>query len=297
MHNLFEESDLSNLPIECFYYTSVQQPFPVRPHWHYFMELICMLEGNAEMQADGKSHLLSGGEMILFHPQCVHAIFPVDAQPVRYAVIKLDINRMRMSSRYSPKLRSIFKSAEKKGMQICFPAEIAERMQAREIFESCICEMQVQQYGFDLMIRSELYKLLTRILRSWQQQGFIVDSDAFAEDSRYDVFSITEYIDANMERNIRVADVAALCGMSYSYFAKKFLAIYGKTCKEYIEEMRIYKAEEFLIFTDFDLTYISQETGFSDCSHMIRCFKKRKGITPKQFRLQRSQPHFPSKSK
>ena len=32
--------------------------------------------------------------------------------------------------------------------------------------------------------------------------------------------------------------------------------------------------------------YISQETGFSDCSHMIKTFRKYKNITPKQFRMQ-----------
>ena len=111
-----------------------------------------------------------------------------------------------------------------------------------------------------------------------------MDSEAFAEDSRYDIYNITEYIDSSMALNPKVSEIAEKCGMSYSYFAKKFLAVYGKTCKEYIEDMRIYKAEEFLIFTDFDLTYISQETGFSDCSHMIKSFKKHHGTTPKQFR-------------
>ena len=59
------------------------------------------------------------------------------------------------------------------------------------------------------------------------------------------------------------------------------------SCKEYIEQMRIFKAEEFLLFTDYDLNYISQETGFSDCSHMIKSFKAIRGVTPKQFRLNR----------
>ena len=49
--------------------------------------------------------------------------------------------------------------------------------------------------------------------------------------------------------------------------------------------MRIIKAEEFLVFTDFDLQKISRETGFSDCSHMIKSFKKLRGITPKQYRI------------
>ena len=58
------------------------------------------------------------------------------------------------------------------------------------------------------------------------------------------------------------------------------------SCKEYIEYIRVTKAEDLLLFSDYDLTYISQETGFSDCSHMIKTFRKYKNITPKQYRLQ-----------
>lgn len=284
MNCLFEESDLLNNPIECFNFSSESEYFPVRPHWHYFMEMIFMTEGTAEMREGNSVHLLSEGCMILFHPKAVHSIYSADGSPVRYMVLKFDINRMNGTSTYSPKLRSIFRCAEKKDMNVFFGADEAEKMGASEIFSKCISEMNTQKYGYDLVIRSELYKLLVEIIRCWQEQGFKVDSEAYAEDSRYDIYSITEYIDANMSSNIKVTDIADICGMSYSYFAKKFLSVYGKTCKEYMEDMRIYKVEEFLAFTDFDLTYISQETGFSDCSHMIKSFKARHGITPKQFR-------------
>lgn len=51
-------------------------------------------------------------------------------------------------------------------------------------------------------------------------------------------------------------------------------------CKEYIERMKLFKAEEYLLFTDFDLFTISKKTGFSDQSHFIRCFKKFRGMPP-----------------
>ena len=99
--------------------------------------------------------------------------------------------------------------------------------------------------------------------------------------------SITEYIDDHISEGVTVEEIARECRMSYSYFAKKFLQVYGKTCKEYIEEIRLYKVEELLLYTDFELTYISNETGYSDCSHMIKSFKKYKGVTPKRFRTEK----------
>ena len=140
-------------------------------------------------------------------------------------------------------------------------------------------------YGYDVIVKAKLHELLVSIVRNWQEQDFAIDNDAWAEDARYDIDSITEYIDSHMGENLQVADIAKECRLSYSCFAKKFQALYGMSCKEYMEMMRVYKVEELLLFTDFNLNYISQETGFSDCSHMIKSLKTYRGITPKQFRM------------
>ena len=79
--------------------------------------------------------------------------------------------------------------------------------------------------------------------------------------------------------------LAKMCGMSYSYFARNFRLLYGRSCKDYIEFVRIRKVKDLLMYTELDLNYISQETGFSDCSHLIRVFKQFEGTTPKQFRI------------
>lgn len=286
MHNLFEESDSLNTPIECFIFDAAKEVFPVKPHYHYFMEIIYMLNGTAEMFADGQQFILKSGDVILFYPKTVHSIYSVNHSLPRYAVLKFDINTLRLTYSYTPKLRSVFHTAEKQGMNLFFPNGSNISQCASEMFGYTLMEMREKEYGFDIAIKSAIYKLLIQIIREWKISGFSVDSNTFAEDEHYDIYNITEYIDEHMNNGIRVLDIAKQCGMSYSYFAKRFTATYGKTCKEYIDAMRLYKAEEFLIFTDFDLNYISQETGFSDCSHFIKSFRNAKGITPKQFRSQ-----------
>lgn len=285
MNGLFEPGDILDKPVECFVFDASKETFPVKPHWHYFMELIRIDSGRAEMSADGKSRVLSEGDMILFHPKTIHSVYAADGKLPVYSVLKFDINLMRLTPNYAPKMRSIFGSAQKNRMNIFFPAKSTAAQRAGEVFSCCIEEANGGGYGSDLIIKTEIYRLLVEIIREWKSAGFLVDSGVFAEDERYDIYSITEYIDKNMNSGIKVTDIAKKCGISYSHFAKHFPEIYGKTCKQYIDEMRIYKAEEFLVFTDFDLNYISQETGFSDCSHMIKSFRKLRGVTPKQFRL------------
>ena len=123
------------------------------------------------------------------------------------------------------------------------------------------------------------------IIRKWQSMGFSFENDIFTKDSIYNIDNITEYIDQHLEEPLEVSEITKMCGISYSCFAKKFKKMYGVSCKEYIERFRIFKVEDFLLFTDFDLNYISQETGYADCSHMIKQFKKYRNVTPKQYRM------------
>lgn len=287
MKGLFEKSDSLNTPIECFVFDSSSETFPVKPHWHYFMEFIYMLGGSAEMYSGENAFILNKGEFIIFHPSAVHSICPAGESLPVYAVLKFDISRFSFTPAYAPKLSDIFRFAENSGMNVHFSREISEEMECERIFSSCVAEMNEYKYGRDLVLQSKIYELLMKIIRHWLSEGMVIDSRSISSGESYVMDNITEYIDASLYDNIRVNEIAERCNLSYSCFAKKFREKYGMSCKQYIERMRIYKAEEFLLFTDFDLNYISQETGFSDCSHLIKSFKKYRGVTPKQFRLSR----------
>ncbi len=293
MHYLFEKSDALNTPIECFIFDAATETFPVRPHWHYFCEIIYLLDGNAEMRCDNDTYFMNSGDMIVFSPKKVHSIFAASTGPLKYIVLKFDINKFNQSTPYAPKLRTIFKQAAQQGMAHYFSVEISKQMQAGILLNACLEELKEHKYGYDLLLQNHIYTLLMTLVRHWLENGLSIHLDATEND--YDIDSITEYIDSCMTEELRVSDIARKCGMSYSNFAKKFQENYGMSCKEYIEQMRIFKVEEFLLFTDHTLNYICQETGFSDCSHLIKSFKQLRGMTPKQFKHKYQTAHLSSR--
>lgn len=285
MHSLFEVSDTLNMPFECFIYDTAKDPFPIRPHWHYFSEMIYVLEGTAEIYDNHISYTVPTDGFIFLHPKTIHSIYAVDDKPLKYAVIKVDINRLSATPSYSPKLTNIIKSGADNEMQIYFPPEFIEKTNCKKLFLDCIKELNEKNYGYDLLIQAYLYNIMMIIIRKWQENGFSFENHMFRKDTSYNIDNITEYIDQHINEHMEVSEIAELCGISYSCFAKKFKKMYGFSCKEYIERFRIFKVEDYLLFTDFDLNYISQETGYADCSHMIKQFKKYRNITPKQFRM------------
>ena len=82
-------------------------------------------------------------------------------------------------------------------------------------------------------------------------------------------YHILEYIDTHSGEQLEVCKLAQMCNMSYSNFARLFRDNYGRSCKEYIQYIRLNKAQDLLINSDLDLDYIAQETGFFDSSHFI----------------------------
>ena len=285
MQYLFEYSDKLNSPYEAFSYDAARMPFPIRSHWHYFVEMILMTEGTGLIDCNGKTYVVERGDLIIFPPEALHAIYTATNYDLKYDVIKFDVSKLYTENSYAPKLKMILESINRNpDMEICFKEEKIRDWNARYSFRRCQEEIQEKKFGYDIEIHSLISSLIVRMVRVWCQNGLNTDEVMAMNPETDSIRGITSYIDAHIGEQIRVEELAEMCNMSYSYFAKNFKQYYGRSCKEYIEFIRINKVEDLLLFTDFDLSYISQETGFSDSSHLIKIFRKWKGVTPKQFK-------------
>lgn len=286
MNYLYEHTDILNAPIEAFLYDTQTAPFPIASHWHYYVEMIYVMEGTAWVTCNQNTYTIHSDELIFLPPEAVHSIYTTTPIPLRYVVLKFDANRINLSADYLPKVHSVFRSITKEQtLPITFKQEDFSDFSMQEFFTHCVREMEEKRYGYDCYLSSSISLLLLQLFRVWYQCGFASQLESYEKDDDYSIHDILLYIDAHSHEKIVVEDLADMCHMSYSYFAKMFKQLYGQSCKEYIEAIRLRKAENLLLFTNHDLTYISSETGFSDCSHLIRIFKRKYHMTPKQYRL------------
>ncbi len=286
MPQLFEYIDTLHSPYEAFAVNSRNYNDPPRPHWHYYIELIHVDEGTVRIECDDRIEELRCGDLAIFHPRRIHMVSPADSLPYRYGVLKFDVNRLNSVQSYSPKLRVLVEQAGRTpSASIIFRAGTTDDALITRAFRTCIDELAGREYGYDVVVHAAICETMVSLARIWRSEG--VDAGICATPVPGDggIASITEYIDEHSAEPLSAVDLASRCGMSYSHFAKNFRAMYGRSCKEYIEFVRVCKAEDLLLFTDLDLTHISIETGFSDCSHLIKIFRRWKGTTPKQYRM------------
>lgn len=98
------------------------------------------------------------------------------------------------------------------------------------------------------------------------------------------VSKVKEYVDLHFREDIKIADAAGLIGISPAAFSRFFKLRTGKTFSEYIIDIRIAGASRLLIDTTKTVTDICFECGFNNLSNFNRIFKRKKGLTPREFR-------------
>lgn len=106
--------------------------------------------------------------------------------------------------------------------------------------------------------------------------------------ARHNISSITSkcicYIEEHLNQKITLEIISKKLNMNKCYIATVFKRDTGTTIHMYILSMKLDVAKKLLLQTSYSCAEISDALGFSSQSHFIVQFKKRFGITPKEFR-------------
>ena len=233
--------------------------FPVVPHSHYFSEVMLMRSGVCRVVRGGYTYILKPGELIYISPLVRHSVESADGNPVVFDVVKFSATRLREIPSYLSDLRSFSLDVSHAHLSSYMNAEDVKRWQLDQVIQECVVECEKQDFAWDLEVRAMLYLLIT-----------------------------------GLSQPLKVEDLAAQCNLSYPWFAKRFREFYGLSCKQFIQQLRNEAVELYLVYSDLDLASISDRTGYTDCSHMVKEFRRMTGTTPGQYRsMMKIQGHSP----
>ena len=101
-----------------------------------------------------------------------------------------------------------------------------------------------------------------------------------------EMLEIAAYLRENLDKPLRVADLAARCGLSEFHFLRVFKSAVGQPPYEYLTLLRMNQAKQLLAFTEESVAEVAQQVGYSDAKALIDNFKRHTGETPAKFRRQ-----------
>lgn len=97
---------------------------------------------------------------------------------------------------------------------------------------------------------------------------------------------------SDLSADFPVAQLARLCGLSRSYFARAFKASTGLPPHRWLMHFRIERAKELLERGEESISTIALSCGFSDQSHLTRVFHAIVGASPAAWRRRRKAANF-----
>jgi AraC family transcriptional regulator len=84
--------------------------------------------------------------------------------------------------------------------------------------------------------------------------------------------------------SLSLADVAAVIGVEPERIARTFRRAFGEPLAGYVRRIRVDAAAAMLATTDVPISQVAADVGFSDQSHLTRCFGRYVGTTPGRYR-------------
>jgi AraC family transcriptional regulator len=97
---------------------------------------------------------------------------------------------------------------------------------------------------------------------------------------------VTEFIQQNLDKDLRLAELASLVNMSPYHFARLFKGSTGMPPHRFVVRQRIGRARAFLATQELSIAHISRIVGFRTASHFATVFRRVTGVTPKGYRAE-----------
>lgn len=98
------------------------------------------------------------------------------------------------------------------------------------------------------------------------------------------LMQVLDYIHDHLDQEIKLADLAALLGISQFHFCHLFRKSIAVTPYQYLLQQRIERAKQLLKHTNQPIMEIALQCGFNSHSHLSKQFRQITGMTPTAYR-------------
>ena len=243
-------------------------------HYHDEAELIMVVSGSLICTAGGEEYNVSKGQILFIASGTPHATRTEGGVSYRLLQIK-------ESDFLNPEHRKIIKYTIKLQVLSDEHIRVFESDEVAEALECIIAESKDLSRGYELMLRSHVLRIVGMLFRLGIMN---YDDKIYDSPEGKKILPALAYINERFKDAITLSDVSSTLGFNESYFCRTFKLATGATFTEYLNFVRICKAEKLLSEGKLSIIEISSEVGFASVSYFTRVFKKYKNCSPGYYR-------------
>ena len=257
--------------IFCGEYWAMPEWF-VGEHDHKVWELYFQLDGVSEWAGPNQNYRLRPGSFLAVAPNVRHRMSKPARQKHHFIYAAIDL--AAIFSRH-PSLRELWR-----GHTLVYRPNV-ESVAAP--FRQLVREVTLAQAHRPTGLRLALDALVLEATRSMTVAGgrsFVGAHPA--------VVRVKELLEHQCQRSWRLADLAQVAGLSPTHLAELFARDVGLPPRQYLLQVRIDRAKQYLQQKTIPITTLAMELGFSSSQHFAAVFKRRTGTTPRTYAQRRN---------
>lgn len=243
-------------------------------HYHDEIEMLTVERGMMLITVYDKQYFVKGGETVFINSRVPHSTLMVEEG-------ETGLLQLRERDFIDYELTKITKYSVRFQSQLSHPIAVFSDPEIFSLMNEIYREYREQDRSYEMFMKSYIYRLLGILYRR------DVLSDAETLYNRKEVqkiLPVLSYVNANYADDLTLEEVSARLGFDHSYFCRVFKSATGATFTEYLNYVRVCKAERMLQHSDDSIISISEAVGFSSVSYFNRVFKKYRNCSPRAFR-------------
>lgn len=247
-------------------------------HYHSEIEMLYVTDGGMAAYADGGEYIASKGSVFFVNSRVPHSTVALENGTQNILLqFRIPSNPAGESAvRYLKRFMSTNEIAA-----YVFKPGSPEANELISYILNMYKEYTDKGNAYEYYMMSYLQSIIARLHRS----NILMDANTvFDNKSIEKIYPALEYIDKNYNENVSLDELSALLNLNQYYFCRLFKKATNTTFVEYLNFVRVCKAEKLILKSDKSISEISYEVGFASLSYFNRTFKKYKSCSPTEYK-------------
>ena len=249
------------------------------PHYHDFLKIVVLLEGNVTYIIEGRSYSLRPGDIVLVDRGQIHCPQVDASSPYERLILYLSPDFLDRYREGASSLDSCFSTAAYRHSNV-----LRLKDEARHLTISLLKKLEHAQNWQEEEFAGPLYCRLLCL-------QFLVELNRVSLDDKaqylpngalnYRVSGLISYINEHLCEDLSIRSLSALNCVSPYHMMRIFKEETGYTIGNYITEKRLLKARS-LLAEGTGATQACYLSGFNNYSTFLRAYKQHFGELPKR---------------
>ena len=243
-------------------------------HYHDELEFLPIYDGSFHCTVYDREYVANAGDVIFINSRVPHSTFRTE--PSRNGLLQF-----RESDFNDNEFTKLIKYSMRYQSQVYYPIKVFSSPELFSVVDDILKESEKKEKAYEIFVKSGIYKVLGILYR----EGILSDADKIYNTGEIKkILPILSYINNNFSENITLEYASRQLGFDQSYFCRIFKIATGATFTEYLNFVRICKAEKLLVKSHDSILNISEAVGFSSVSYFNRIFKRYRNCSPRVYR-------------